>query len=500
MKKFRHFIPFILASAIALAIPLAACDSCGKKEEKTLQSIEVVEAETGFLLGEKFSSDGLVVKATYTKDSSGDVVDEILGDNDYQLDSTAYNENVLGVYPIIVSYSYRNVDKEVTYEVEVVGYKQDGIDVALAEGVEDTYTLSKAQPKIEIDTSKIVVRNINKNGTLGTTITEYTAKLYKGKEEITLTNGKASVGGGAYTIWVEKESDRYPGFMRSGFAVIYVNDSIESFEFKSGDKSQQKGADIISDTWIFEAEYASGETKEIPSSQCEFEIDTMAVGTDKDLAVTYTDYTAKGTAITKTLNIKYTISPKYGETTYTYDYNAIDYSNMEGDQTPLKQSDFKGVNTFLKVGSGTLVYRNKEEWSTGANVIEIKGEGLKVTFDGTGTISIGFCSTGSSNASTLGLKGKDGYVAASLRNINVTENSKIPNTYDVKGTDAYVVTFEITEPGEYSIVGETAGGNSRNTRIHSIVMVDNVPEPAGATLSNVDYSNQTYIVKKVEKV
>ena len=274
MRKFKHVVPFLLALIMAFAIPLAACDSCGDIEEvdvKTLQSISVNTdgAQTVYIVGDEFTAKGLVVKATFSKLLTQDVEEVTLESSDYKVDSSAYNKNVAGSYPIKVSYTYENelnekVTKDDSYEV-TVNPIQDGLEVKLADGVENSYALSADVTSVEIDTSKIVVKEVKRDGTLSD-VTGYTTKLYKGQEEVALTDGKATVKSGAYAIWVEKESEQFPGYTRSAFVLIYVNDDLESFVWKSGDLTQVVGKDIISQTWLFTATYASGEVKEVSSA------------------------------------------------------------------------------------------------------------------------------------------------------------------------------------------------------------------------------------------
>ena len=507
MKKIKHIIPFLIVLILALAIPLAACGSCKKKgnNSKTLQSISVNadNVKSVYGIGDEVSTEGLVVTAHYLN-SKSKVVDEVLGADAYQVYAPAFT--AAGTYSITVSYTYEEVTEADSYEVNVVDYF-DGLEVSLVKGVLpvpegaediDTFALSQSQPTVEIDTSKIVVKEINKDGSVGETITDYEVSLYNGQEKIALTNGKATVGGGAYAIWAEKASDVYSK-PRRAFALVYVNDDIQSFAFKSGTTKQEKGTDVISDTWVFKATYASGATKDIPASECDFDLNTMAVATNKQLEVKYTDYNAKGTATDKVAKVTYSISKKYGKTVYTYDYSAIDYSNMDG-EGPLTQKDLSGVNSFLRLGSGSNTYRNKTEWGVGADTIEIKKEGFTVTLDGTGYIIIGFSSTGGSNWSRVGLRdSSENYIEASEVTTQATEAVKKlqNNQYEVYGTEVSVLKFEISEPGIYSIYADTEIG--RGCRIHSIVMEDNV-EPAPAALNNIDSANQTYIVKRVEKV
>lgn len=486
MNKFKRFIPFILALIMALAIPMAGCDSCAGVK-KTLQSISIDTdgVKTEFVAGEEFTSEGLVVKASYLEEGAETPEEVTLKSGDYQVDSSAYKKYEAGTYSIKVSYTYEGVTQEGSYDVNVMLAEFDGLEVTFAEGTPDTYTLTAEQKTAVIDITKIVVKEINADGTVGGAISEYTAKLFKGQQEVAVTDGKATVDGGAYTIWVEAASKLFPGFTRTSFCLVYVNDDIVNFELKSGNFTQTVGADEMTATWVFEATYASGATKDIKADDCEYDIDTMNVAKDVPLEISYTDYNAKGEATTKSLNTTYTINMVYGKTTYTYDYSKIDNSNMEGDNTPLKQSDLNGVNSFLKLGGGTAVYRNKTKWNAGADVIEIKSKdnahGLKVTFYGIGKITIGFSSTGSKNWSSVGLADSaNNYVAAEYdtSDTNIKVDDKTENLYLVFNTVVSELTFNITKPGTYSIVAAANTSYNRTARIHSVVMEDNVDDPA----------------------
>ena len=492
MKKFKHVVPFLLAMIMALAIPMAGCESCGEEnKEKILQSISINtdNAKTIFVDGDDFTSEGIIVKASFSVSGSEALEEVNLESADYQLDSTAFVKDVVGKYPIKVSYTFADVTKESAYEVEVK-VPSDGLEVTLTDGTPDTYTLTATQPTVVIDTTKIVVKEVDKYGLVGSEVTGYTTKLFKGQEEITLTDGKATVGSGAYAIWVEKASDVYPGFTRTSFTLVYVNDDLVSFEKKEGVFTQSMGEDVMSKTWVFTATYASGATKDITAADCEFEIDTMTVVENAAATVTYSDFNAKGEKVTKSVDITYTVTRVYGKIVNTYSYDAIDNSEMGGDQTDLKQSDLKGANSFLKLGDGTAKYRNKDKWSTGANVVEIKGRGFLVTFDGVGTITVGYSSTGSSNKSRVGLMDADkNYIPATYdeTNANITLDTT-PNVYLVNGTSSSELTFTITKPGTYAIISEPNSDYNRGCRIHSIVMEDNVDDPANI-VCDVDFTD-----------
>lgn len=506
MKRFRHFIPFLLALVMALAIPLAACKG-GKEAPKTLQSIEVVAAEKAFTVGDEFTSAGLVVKAKFTVDSTGEPVEMTVNGTNCEVDSKAYKKDEIGKYPIVVSYTYGSVTKDTTYEVEVAP-QQDGIDVSLADGVEDKYYLSSEMKTVEIDTSKIVVKGINKDGSLGEEISGYSVKLFKGQEEIALTTGKATVGPGAYAIWAEKQSEKYPGYILSGFAVIYVNDDIESVEKKTGTFEQPEGVDLISGSWVFEVTYVSGEKKTISKDDCAMTVDTMSQG-DKTVNATYTDHNAMGEVISKEFEVSYKITKFNGvRQEYKYDYSEIKGipTNEKGesiDKTVLDQSYFTGVNSFIKVLNDEVTWRNNK-------TIEVVNKGLQITIQGTGSITIGFSSTGSGNTSRVGLiDAKGNYLPASYDRSNADialddseddDGNLYENVYLVTNTTACTFTYVITEPGAYTIASEKNPSYNRGCRIHSISVIDYVPDEEGAAISSVALDNQTYIVYKKETV
>ena len=91
MKKFKHIIPFLLALIMALAIPLAACDSCGG-EKKTLQSISLNtdNVKKEYLFGETFTSAGLVVTAEFKLPDSDTPEKVTLEESEYSVSSATF--------------------------------------------------------------------------------------------------------------------------------------------------------------------------------------------------------------------------------------------------------------------------------------------------------------------------------------------------------------------------------------------------------------------------
>ena len=467
--------------------------------------LDLTKVKTKFYTDDKkvdeFSDDGIAAKATIWNKTTKAWEEKSLTKADLVIDSSAFKKEI-GEYDIIVSYTYEGITKSASYKVYFLA-SLDGLSVELAEGVANTYDLTAANPTVEIDVSKIVVKEANRDGSIGKVVTDYTVKLYRGSEEVPLTDGKATVGVGAYNILVTKESEIHAGFVRAGFVVIYVNDELVDFKWKSGDLKQEKGPDVISDTWVFEATYVSGVVKEVRAKDCDYKIDTWTMANDAKVTVSYTDYNAYGVATTKTVDLVYNVTLKYGATTYTLDLSKIDLASG----TALTQDHLVGYNSFLTVGSGNATYKVDK----GNTFIELaKSKSLQVTFSGTGHITIGFASTGGTNWSSVALKDPDGkYVAATFNAgegeaVVAKADPDLAGAYLVYGVTAVEFTFTITKPGTYTITCADNSSYGRACRIYSLTMLDDVPAPqeaSAAALANVDYSNQTYaIIKKVEQV
>ncbi len=177
-----------------------------------------------------------------------------------------------------------------------------------------------------------------------------------------------------------------------------------------------------------------------------------------------------------TLTAKWSGDTAVKPRTFTYDYSAIALD--PADKSALTQANFTGVNSFLKIAESKVTYRNKAKSADGKSpdCIECKDGGISVTFTGTGTITVSFASTGSTNVSSLMLKdASDNAVAASSKGSNVTENN---GAYEITGTTADTVTFNVTAAGTYTIYcryeyTDAGTPKSRGARITAIAMTDN---------------------------
>lgn len=170
--------------------------------------------------------------------------------------------------------------------------------------------------------------------------------------------------------------------------------------------------------------------------------------------------------------------------TYTFSYdNLTTAGNLTTDQTKLEAGKMQGEgNDFITITNAD----NKISWRSldkAKSAIESKGDNLTVTFEGTGTLTLSFASTGGSNDSAVGLKDSDGeFLAATTVGEGATPltSGDYAGSYKVVGTTAVTVTFTVTKAGTYTI---SCPYTNRAARISGIVMVDNVPKSGGSTVT-----------------
>lgn len=201
-----------------------------------------------------------------------------------------------------------------------------------------------------------------------------------------------------------------------------------------------------------------------------------------------------------------TPDPTPGEATehrYTYSYANIDKTTVADvtvqdannnnadtvvkDNGAINAGPLSGTgNSFITVGSG-VTYRDgetnlkKTDGSKNPACIENNGAGLSVTFQGTGTLTISFSSSGKTNNSRLGVKksGTDTYLEATgtlptgVTKVEAAEEKgDNTGTYNTLTTTSVTLTFNITEAGTY-VIDCPSNVTGRGARIQGIVMVDN---------------------------
>lgn len=255
------------------------------------------------------------------------------------------------------------------------------------------------------------------------------------------------------------------------------------------------------------------------SDSAKVEVDATGKLTAKAVTATPVVITAKAGDKSATCNVTVEEAAPAWPKTNEFSYDALKatieidpptgYNPEAPDSTELKKGYFTGVNAFLTLNkessSNKLRGKNASGGNASTTCIEIKDGALSVTFEGAGTLAIGFCSTGSDatkNISGLAVKNAAGTClegtfdeTATLKPTLITAEADTANNgfnagfYQIGGSTAVVVTFNITEAGTYTIWGgiyekkddpENAGAylpnNKRATRIYSVKMVDNGPQ------------------------
>lgn len=492
MKTFKKILLVMLTvvafSAIVLAVgckkptPTPTPDPVPEIKDPVITfTVDSSKVKKEYLVTEEFDSTGLVVVAEVDDNGEKSTI------KDYALDKSAYDKTKVGAYDIKVSVTYKEKTLTEKFEVKVVNPTFDGLSIALAEGVADTYTLTAENTTAEIDLTKIVVKEIDpRQGTPLAAITDYTVELYKGDTKVEVTDNKAQVGSGAYQIWASKKS-AYTDYMRKAFVLVYVVDPIVSIALKDGATvTQNAGTDEMTSTWNFVVAYASGATKEVTVDKTTItNLNTNEVGSGT-ATVSYKEVDVKGVEAEKTVNVDYTITVKGTVIEKEFTVNGETWA-LE-DKTQLTQSNFTGDNGFVTVvtgetGSANVVYRPGQS----GGCIELKNDALKITFTGTGSLLIAARSTSNANKSLIAVKNEAGeYMTAKYSSENVTHGVDTnANVYIVTGADFNEVTFTIPVAGTYTICRPakviTADGEvsySSAVRINKIKQTDIIPQQA----------------------
>jgi len=212
---------------------------------------------------------------------------------------------------------------------------------------------------------------------------------------------------------------------------------------------------------------------------------SVGVGTYKIVATLVLNNTADGASGTTTFTaeITVTVNPfveQGGAVDHTFTFNltaladAVKGADGYVDKMKPTAADFTGDNAFLNfIGSTGDIRVNSDK--TKATSFEIKGDAFEITFKGTGTLTLSFCSTGGSNTSDIAVKDAEGNFLTSITAGAVTDTNNA-GYYTCTGTSAATLEFSITKAGKYIITAccdsTTGAVHARNTRVTAISMVD----------------------------
>ena len=454
-------------------------------------------AKKMFGIGEEFSSDGLKATAFDYDYSAQKELEPYDVTASIAVDSSAYNAEVAGSYEIVVSYTKDETTIQASYNVSVkVGA---GLEIVLPEDavVDANGAMSVDLQKggTTVDFGDWVVNRVNANGGVDKVVTEdITFEVYNAATPV-VVNGTSftATEGGAYNVWAVLEGYQLPDseetFTLKSFVIIYVMDSLKSITFNADASgtlvTQPAGSDIISKTWTFTATYSSGATKQLTAEDVVIEgLTTTAVTAAGVANISYTEPNAKGDSVSANTTVAYTITEKVivpGQTNkYSFSLEelkaALGGATVE-DKTELTSEAFNGSNAFI---TATIADPKKDVYriQSSYDCIEINKGTLSVTFEGTGTLKIAARSTSNSNVSDIGLIDEAGNYVSAVYDTANTNIKAVNGYYTVTGNDFIEMTFEITQPGTYTIISNISGDNNRAVRINTIEMEDTISAAA----------------------
>ncbi len=476
-------------SVFALTALFSACGI--KTYVLELKSIDVntENTKTEYFTGDDFTDEGIEVTAEIAK-ATGVNEKKTLSRDEYEINSASFNKYQPGVYRIVVSYTLEGVTKKASYDVTVTEREYDGLSVSLKEGETDTYRLTAP---FDLDVTKISVKETDSYGNLtDAEVQGYTTKLFKGKKEIAIVNGKARITeDGAYQIWVEKASDVQAFYVRKAFVTVYVLDDVKTLAFDSSAEgtltTQTEGKDEISETWKFIVTYESGKTKVVGSKDVKFitPCDTSAAGENLTATATYTEKNAKAQSITTTeADVIYSVTAKQqeesAESTVT-----INASDLETGDIVENKEIAKGITVMATASKKVVVDANDKTYGelTFTKRMKLGGKGnttersFKIEANSKGTVKL-YAITGSGSDLSRQLVFAD----ATGKEIKTSEG--LPN-------EVTEVVFDIPAKGTYYVYGTAA------INVYYISLT-HVPASAEATTDNYEFSYSALTAKMTE--
>lgn len=476
MRKLKKLLPALMAIVMALALvfSVACSGSCKPDNNSDNGGQETVKPEVNdvaevlqdvaintdsvkktYVIGEKFSSAGLVVTASVLVTETNQTETRTVT-SDAVVDSTAFRSEV-GNYTIYVTYRLGTVSLTRNYTVAVTAPELNygGISVELAEGKEEKYTLSSSQKEVTLDKTMVKVYTVDDEGEKSEeplADTAYTTELYLGTEKVA---NNVAADDGVYLIVVTVTESGEQSFLS-----VPVANPLESIAFKSDAEgtvtSQPRGKDdLLTNTWKFTATYANELTKDVsfdknagfksdfnPLTSSEGDGQEPETYTPYDVTVTYTVKDAFGTDNTKTATVQVTVTPNTETLVIDYAWEASsgvtlspDDLFVEGDNT------VKAYGNSLGSGSKNVTFSDKKSLSN-RNQFN-KSKGAEITVEGPAAITVYYIS-GNSSVATIGF-------------------------YKVEGSETLLATGTNTQtdPVVYTFIAPTAGTYKLHTHAAS---------------------------------
>ena len=268
----------------------------------------------------------------------------------------------------------------------------------------DTFELAYPVTSVEIDTSKIEVREVDEKGVaFGDPIaaSDYTVKLYNGNTEVNLTDGKATVSdGGTYQVWVYKNSSRVENYTCKGFARVYVMNDLLSMQVKSSSVTTQVAGreDLITDTWSFTLTYNNWNKKELSASDVTitgFNPKKSGVG---EATATYTEVNAKGEYVSISRSVSFEVTGQYTPNMLVLNPSVLEAGSYNSEITDKYVATNKDGNAVTDGSLGSITIL------ADANGGDIEVKAQSATIEGNAvTNRLGLRGKGSMNARSIKL-------------------------------------------------------------------------------------------------
>lgn len=333
-------------------------------------SVDTSNVKVLYIVGEdEFTSDNLVVKRTVTTTEGS--TSTTLTSSEYNLDKGGFSHTKVGDYVITVSATYNYLTINASYTARVIEPRQ-GLEVTLKTDYQSksTITLQGTEADVAVaDLSQagdwIQVRQPDKYGVVADNApildaSKYTVEVYEGQNKIQNAN-LATLGGGAYTVWVTMNGEDNDGesFVYYGFQIVYVIDNVKSIELDSSCSTTmvRNLENTMYKSWQFNVLYDSGKTVKINSNT--YGLDLPAINTNQEAAGEDKNANVTGTVVASysERNAKREEKTvKSEEITYTLTGKVVDTSVAHVSMGDLATGYITDSNTTLTSGGLTFTF------------------------------------------------------------------------------------------------------------------------------------------------
>lgn len=477
MKKISKVIVSLLLVG-SIAFFMASCQTNKPVEEppvvpppaptlkKAISSVQLntTNAKRSYFLGEEFSSTNLVVIARFNDGTSEDV------SSSAEINYDSFDSEVVGTYPIIVSYTFEGRVKRNSYEVEVTSLAQT-IEKHVV-GLEVEKRNTRYPINTTMDVSDITVTAVFSDDTTQV----LTAEEYK-IDETHVDIKKPNI----YPLVISYSQDYEVGEAKEtvvvkNFVLITITDPVKSIRFVSGKTEFEYGSRFSTDDWVVEVTYESGATTEVGNDKFRFTtIDTFSAGS-KTVRVTYSEM---GSA--QAIRVDVTVLPN-PQGDYHID-KKIDASSMTITDATIgsnhkQEMAATEVDEFFTITGSLLKYLNSSH-TTVRSVEAAPGNTIQFTIEGTAKLTIIASSNGSSNTSLLSVTNADGELQdpitptvakTSIGLVSILGSGDGTTVEYSLSAGTYIVAFVSGVDDSTNVANATTISNTRAGRITSLIV------------------------------